>query len=269
MPDHSASTDLARETLLADAGYGCAICGAPIVAFVPCGSGEIVLCPKHARLLAEGQLDRSDGAKPFNPRNGAESGTLLISSRYPVLRLKGVIVVNDELMISADEEDLLGLRVVDGRLLVSMKLYDAQGLAQASIVDNEWVDGDAEEVLIDHSPNKLVITLRTGAPILSIDTSRTPLQLTASLTHGGVAISIGSKGIAVGDRRASFVDDGYAGCVLAIDTAAQSVTMAPDPRHGGHSILVTERDPFQRIVKTLNAMASLRSHVEDDPFREP
>jgi hypothetical protein len=42
--------------------------------------------------------------------------------------------------------------------------------------------------------------------------------------------------------------------------------MTPDARHGGHSIIVTERDPFQRIVKALNAMASLRSHVEDDPF---
>jgi len=54
--------------------------------------------------------------------------------------------------------------------------------------------------------------------------------------------------------------------VIEIDTESQKVTMAPDPRHGGHSIIVTERDPFQRIVKALNAMASLRSHVEDDPF---
>jgi hypothetical protein len=264
--DHSATTDLARETLLAEAGYGCAICGAPIVTFVSSGSGEIVLCPEHSRFLEEGQADQSMAAHPFNLAHSAESGMLLVSSRYPVTRFKGVIVVNDELTISADGEAVLRLRVLGGRLLVSMKLYDAEGVVRAEIVDNEWVNGDSQDVVIEHSSNKLMITFQTGAPILSIDTSRTPLQLTASLAFGGVPISIGSKGISVGDRLASFMDDGYAGCVLDIDTETQSVAVTPDPRHGGHSIIVTERDPFQRIVKALNAMASLRSHIEDDPF---
>jgi hypothetical protein len=264
--DHPATADLVRETLLAEAGYGCAKCGAPIVTFVSSGSGEIVLCPEHSRLVEEGHADQPAVAHPFNLEHGAESGVLLVSSRYPVARFKGVIVVNDELTISADEEALLRLRALDGRLLVSMKLYDVEGVLRAEIVDNEWINGDAQDVVIDHSSNKLMITFQTGAPILSLDTGRTPLQLTASLAHGGVPISIGGKGISVGERLASFMDDGYAGCVIDIDTAAQSVAMTPDPRHGGHSIIVTERDPFQRIVKALNAMASLRSHIEDDPF---
>jgi hypothetical protein len=262
--DRSATTDLARETLLAEAGYGCAICGGPIVTFVAGDSGEMVLCPEHARLQAGGKADQP--ARPFNREHGAESGVLLVSSRYPVTRFKGIIVVNDDLTISADEETLLRLRVLDGRLLVSMKLYDDVDALRAEVLDNEWIVGDPQGFVIEHSPNKLMITTESGAPILNIDTSQTPLRLAASFAHGGVPISISSKGISVGDRAASFMDDGYAGCVLDIDTAAQTVAMQPDPRHGGHSIIVTERDPFQRIVKALNAMASLRSHIEDDPF---
>jgi hypothetical protein len=266
VPDRSAAADLARETLLAEAGYGCTTCGGPIVSFVAGDSGEMVLCPEHARLSVGGKANQATAAQPFNIEHGAESGVLLVSSRYPVTRFKGVIVVNDELTISADEEILLRLRVLDGRLLVSMELYDDKDALRAEIVDNEWVTGDPQGIVIEHSPNKLMVTFESGAPILNIDTSQTPLRLAASLAHSGVPISIGSKGISVGDRPASFMDDGYAGCVLDIDTAAQTVAMQPDPRHGGHSIIVTERDPFQRIVKALNAMASLRSHIEDDPF---
>jgi hypothetical protein len=233
---------------------------------VPSGTDEIVLCPEHARLFDAGELAHVVVPRPVNLENGAASGTLLVSSRYPVARLKGVIVVNDELTVSADDEPLLRLRVLDGRLLVSVKSYGVDGTVRAEIVDNEWIDGDAADIVIDHSPNKLSIGLNAGTPILSIDTGRTPLQLSVSLEQAGVPIVIGSKGISVGDRVASFMDDGYAGCVIEIDTEAQSSTMTPDPRHGGHSIIVSERDPFQRIVKALNAMASLRSHVEDDPF---
>ena len=270
VPDDSATTHLARESLLAEAGYGCVLCGIPVVTFRSDGRDEIVICPEHSRLFESGEIDSTSVADslklPFNLRNPAESGVLSVSSRYPVARFKGVIVVNDELTLSADEETLIRLRVVEGRLVLSLKVYDADDVLKADIVDNEWVFGDPEEVVIDHSPNKLAITYRTGTPILSIDANKTPLQLTASLSRNGVPILMSSKGISVGDRLASFIDDGYAGCVIEIDTESQKVTMAPDPRHGGHSIIVTERDPFQRIVKALNAMASLRSHVEDDPF---
>ena len=270
MPDHSATTPLARESLLAEAGYGCVLCGTPVVTFPSGSAGEIVLCPEHARLYERGEIDSTAVAEsvtlPFNLGHPAESGVLSVSSRYPVARFKGVIVVNDELRVSADEETMLRLRVIDGRLIVSLKLYDADDVLKADIVDNEWVYGDPQEVLIEHSSNKLAITYRTGAPILTIDANRTPLQLAACLSRNGVPILMGSKGISVSDRLGSFIDDGYAGCVIEIDTETQKVTMTPDPRHGGHSIIVTERDPFQRIVKALNAMASLRSHVEDDPF---
>lgn len=270
MPDHSATTHLARESLLAEAGYGCVLCGTPVVTFTSGSAGEIVLCPEHARLYESGEIDPTALAAsvtlPFNLGHPAESGVLRVSSRYPVARFKGVIVVNDELTVSADEESLLRLRVIEGRLMVSLRLYGADDVLKADIVDNEWVYGDPREVLIDHSSNKLVIASLTGAPIVTIDANKTPLQLTASLSRNGVPILLGSKGISVGDRLGSFIDDGYAGCVIEIDTEAEKVTMTPDPRHGGHSIIVTEKDPFQRIVKALNAMASLRSHVEDDPF---
>jgi hypothetical protein len=240
------------------------------VTFPTGGTGELVLCPEHSRLFESGEIDAAAIAEavtlPFNLAHPAESGVLGVSSRFPVARFKGVIVVNDELTVSADEETLLRLRVIDGRLIVSVKLYDADDDLQLEIVDNEWVSGEPQEFLIDHSSNKLTITYRAGAPILTIDTHRMPLQLTASLTRNGMPIVLSSKGISAGDRLGSFMDDGYAGCVIEVDTETQKVTMAPDPRHGGHSIIVTERDPFQRIVKALNAMASLRSHVEDDPF---
>jgi hypothetical protein len=252
--------------LLVEAGYGCIVCGSPIVTFVRRAFDEVVLCPAHALLANTGELEEAQISKPVNVGSGAASGTLVSSSRYPVTRFKGVIVVNDEMTVSADEEALFRLRVVDGRLLVSVKAYDSDGNVQAEIVDNEWVGGDADAVSIEHSANKLNIVSQHGVPILSLDAGRTPLQLSVSLVQNGVPIAIGSKGISVGDRPASFMDDGYAGCVIDIDTEAQSVTMNPDPRHGGHSIIVSERDPFQRIVKALNAMASLRSHVEDDPF---
>jgi hypothetical protein len=240
------------------------------VTFPAGSSGELVLCQEHSRLFASGEIDSAAIAEavklPFNLEHPAESGVLSVSSRYPVARFKGVIVVNDELTVVADEETLLRLRIIDSRLLVSVKVYDADDVLQLDIVDNEWVHGDPQEFLINNSPNKLAITDRAGEPILIVDAKRTPLQLTASLLCDGVPILLSSKGISVGDRPGSFIDDGYAGCVIEIDTEAQKVTMTPDPRHGGHSIIVTERDPFQRIVKALNAMASLRSHVEDDPF---
>jgi hypothetical protein len=269
VPDQSATTHV-HESSLAEAGYGCVVCGSPIVRFSNGSAGVIVLCPEHSRRYEAGEIDskvlETSVTLPFNVGHPVESGVLRVSSRYPVARFKGVIVVNDELAVSADGETLLRLRILDGRLLLSLKLYGADAALKADIVDNEWVDGDPQEILIDHSPDKLRITHHTGAPILAIDTNKTPLQLTASLSRDGIPITLSSKGISVGDRLASFIDDGFAGCVVEIDTGSQKVTMTPDARHGGHSIVVTERDPFQRIVKALNAMASLRSHVEDDPF---
>jgi hypothetical protein len=270
VPDPSSTTRPVRESLLAEAGYGCVLCGTPIVRFPSGSAGELVLCPDHSRLYESGEIDSDAIAKsvalPFNLAHPAESGVLRVSSKYPVARFKGVIVVNDELVVSADEETLLRLRIIEGRLIVSLRLYDAADVLKAEILDNEWVLGDPQEVLIDHSSNKLAITYRTGTPILTIDANRAPLQLAASLSRNGVPILMGSKGISVGDRVGSFIDDGYAGCVIDIVTETGKVIMTPDPRHGGHSIIVTERDPFQRVVKALNAMASLRSHVEDDPL---
>jgi hypothetical protein len=246
------------------------LCGSPIVTFVTGSTHELVLCPEHGRLHESGQIDESElenlTSRPFNLDHDAESGMLLVTSRYPVVRFNGVIVVNDELTVSANEDVLLSLRVVDDRLLLSLKLYDEDGVLRAEIVANEWVHGDPQDVVIDHSPNKLGIAYGGGDPILRINSNRTPLQLTAFLARDGVPILISGKGVSVGDRLVSFIEDGYAGCTLEIDTTTQSVAMTPDPRHGGHSIIVTERDPLQRIVKALNAMASLRSHIEDDPF---
>ena len=266
----SSTTTPARDALLADAGYGCVCCGAPIIRFVAGSEGEFVLCPDHGRQFEDGLIGAPElahaAAHPFNLEHLSDAGTLLVTSKYPVARFGGVIFVNDELSVGADGETLLRFHILDGRLVMSLKVYDEQGALTAEVEDNEWIYGKPDDFVLEHSPNKLSISNRSGSPILKLNSYKTPLQLSAYLSFAGVPITVASKGVAVGDRVASFIEDGYAGCLLEVDTTDLSASMEPDPRHGGHSIIVTEREPLQRMVKALNAMASLRSHIEDDPF---
>ena len=245
-------------------------CGAPIIRFVAGTDREFVLCPEHGREFDKGLLDRRElengAAHPFNLEHPTEAGTLFVTSKYPVARFSGVIFVNDELSVAADGEVLLRFHIREGRLLIDLKVYDEGGTLVAEIEENEWLQGDSENFVVEHSQNTVSIADQSGAPILRVNSSKTPLQISAHLFYAGVPITIGSKGIAVADRVVSFIEDGYAGCLVEVDTANLTAAMEPDPRHGGHSIIVTEREPLQRMVKALNAMASLRSHIEDDPF---
>ena len=259
-----------QDSAIARAGYGCVICGSPVVTLVRLGERDLVLCPEHRTLYETDRLaDDLDAAleDPYNLKHDLASGSLRMSSRYPALRLGDVIIVNEGPIVVADDDPLVSLRALEGRLVVSLRLYDSEDNLLLDIVDNEWLHGEADDFVITHEPNTLVIAGRDGSVIFRLNTSVTPLNLTAHLMKASAHITIRSKGLYLDGNRTGFRDDASAGCFVAIDTAKLAVEMQPSPQNGGHAIIVTESDPVQRLVKTLNAMASLRSHIEDDPLQ--
>lgn len=233
----------------------CVVCGSPIV--LPADeTPDGARCPSHRTAPA--------------PPGAATAVPLRMTQPYPVFRINRVIVVNDGPIVSVDDTELVGCRVAGGQALVTLRHFDEHDAPLLEIVENVWRVGDPDRFTLLNGPGSLEV-LEWGAPILELGCSSTPLRFNARLVKSGVSVVLRAGSLRLGEeaiayRSPTVPDDGYAGCIVAIDTARSTAELAPDPRHGGHALTLTEHDPIKRITIALNAMSSLQAHIDAGPL---
>lgn len=265
MKSRPATPKPVKRTLRQRAGFGCCVCGKPVYQYhhvIPWSVEEhfrpddmMLLCPEHHDQATKGALtearQRAWQASPFNRRQGFVSGALMINQTYSAIRTGGVLLVGDGSILQIDEVPVLRVGVGDdGEMLLSLLLADETGTILACIEENEWVSGDPSvfdiqsdhQVLTIHSePRKIALKLRAkGAP----------LDLRADLWWNGYPIRLTSGGLFFGEQAkdTGFMDMGLVGFEFKVDTAAQSLTMAP---YAGEGYMVSEPDLFTRLHRSV------------------
>lgn len=252
------------------AGYGCCVCGLPVYEYhhiEPWSavrahetSNLMLLCPLHHDQATKGALSEEEQrvwqAGPHNVLTGCASGLLVVNQSYCAVEAGiGVIIVGEGASIAVDDEPLLALeRAGDGRLLISLRLYDETDRLIAEIAENEWVAGDAGTWDMQSDWRWLKLNLASHDIALRIDARREPVQLRGRLWRKGRQIRMGAQGLAFGAN--GIAELGLVGFGIRLDSSTGSAALGPPP--GSHAMIVSEPDRLTRLAKCLEALDQLR-----------
>lgn len=224
----------------------------------------MVLCPLCHDAATKGALpverQRWLKGKPYNQRRGYASGALLVNQSGCAVAAGGVLLVGEGPLIEIDEEPLLEVYVgEDGELQVSLNLQDESGNSLAIVDRNEWVAGDPSiwDLECDHQVLKIRQAPRRIALILNAQGS--PARIRADLWNRGQLVSLNSDGVRIQGQavhNSSIQNLGLVGMALRIATSQRSLSMVP---YLGNGMIVSEADPIQRLVKSLNAWEKIKN----------
>ncbi|WP_410537515.1 HNH endonuclease [Streptomyces sp. KL2] len=206
-------------------GFGCVLCGSPIYQYDHMHDWALggahdaenltLLCASHheektKKLLPVGKV-RQANATPFNRSRESSPVHALhyFGDSFEVIlgSLKFTQRLNSEgacSLINVNSETLLGLRLEEGNLLVTLKLYDAQGSPLVLITENEltyktasWdVEFVGRALTIREGERKIQARVGFGPPRL--------LNLQRGIfMHRGLRMEISSDGVRVPDHNIS------------------------------------------------------------------
>ena len=135
-----------------EAGFGCCKCGFPIYDYhhIVTDSTDaediMILCPNHHREATEGAMDHDEQLllkqNPHNILNNWLKGYLKINRTVPVIAIGLSLIIGEGDIIQIDSESLLSLFINEGRLEISLKLYDKSDRLVFHVERNEWMSGD-------------------------------------------------------------------------------------------------------------------------------
>lgn len=224
----------------------------------------VVLCPAHHDECSKGAIleaeQRQWKATPRNVAQGYADGLLKINHSYCALDCGSCLLVNAGVHFIVDGEPLLKLVVHDGRVAISMNLYDETGQVLAIIEDNDWVSGDSSLWDMEAGYQHLVIRRGPREVILDINTRPAPMMIRACLWKDGHQIDIGPRGLFLrGEEMESSLHElCLVGLHVEVDTHAGKWSVVPDPRFG-QGVIVSEGDRLERFRKGVNALSGLRA----------
>jgi hypothetical protein len=120
-------------------------------------------------------------------RQGYVYGPLAVTQSTCVIDVGGgVLFAGQGAWVSIDERTLLALAIgPDGRLLLSVTVYDEEGDLLAEIVDNEWIAGDPQPWDIESSFRKLRMNVAPRAIAPRVDATAEPVGIRGRLWHNG------------------------------------------------------------------------------------
>jgi predicted nucleic acid-binding Zn-ribbon protein len=269
-----------KRLLRQEAGFGCAACGGPVFQYhhiVPRNVDDhnrpedmVVVCPNHHDECTRGAVtdeeQRTWKANPYNVARGYANGLLKVNQSYCAITCGSCLLVNDGAHVMIDGEQLLGLSLEDGRVQLSMTLYDDQNHVLALIEDNEWLSGDPAVWDLEASYQRLTLRIARGDIRLRLLVDRDPMTLEAQLWRNRYFVRISREGItlngaevhAQGLPGSGFQDLGFARAVIEIDTKTGTYHLTPDPRFD-RFVMVSAETGLQLLVQTVNALSELRA----------
>lgn len=258
-----------KRQLRQEAGFGCCICGSPILDyhhiiewsddphFRP--EDMMVLCPQHHDQATKGALPVNEQyaakRKPYNIERGLAGGLLKVVQSYAAVELGSITMIGEGSFIRAHDRQILGLRVQDGSLLVSLTLYSETGELLCDIHDNEWISGDPLAWDIEASWQTLVVRERKGSINLAFDAKSIPMKLTGTFWHQGVRIHIKQGVVFINQREMHFglSNLAFVGTTFKIDDDK----LAMDPN--GEGVIISWPDKRERLWKAVAAWNKIKS----------
>lgn len=179
-----------------EAGFGCCKCGFPIIEYhhivrdSQSPKDIMLLCPKHHTEATVGAMleeeQRFYKAHPSNIENGLVEGKLKVNQKTPVVIIGTNLFVGDGDFLIVDDESLLSIEIYEGRLELSMKLYDQKDNLVAEIERNEWISGDPLPWDLESKFQWVRIRRKLRDIELEIDARRFPIKLRADMWRKGV-----------------------------------------------------------------------------------
>ena len=180
-----------------EAGFGCCICGKPIIEYHHIERYDpkdpsppekmLLLCLNHHHSADRGTLARARqyAAKrdPHNKRANAVAGVLDRCETSVSIGLGGNSFL-DGVVLMVDQQELLAVRRDDdGALLLSANIYDQEGRLIAVIDDNEWIAGDPLPWDVDADVDRLWIRRAMRDIQIGVQRRADQLYVQANLWH--------------------------------------------------------------------------------------
>lgn len=278
-----------KRRLRQEAGFGCCRCGRPLydyhhiveyadeAHFRP--EDMMVLCPWCHRLATNGMLDedeqRQHKAHPCNIARGWVEGALAIKQRAMAVAMGSTQFVGDGTFIRVDGQPLLSLSVsADGRLELSVALYDSDNNLLGLVERNEWIAGDPYPWDLEYGGRWLLIRRKKHEVSLIIDARSKVVSVQGNLWFSKQRFAIREraiefKGTALQPshsaiRNSSFANLCFVGAGLAATSAPPSLAVVPDPRFK-QAMIVSWPDVDERVQKGVEAWATLSRHSTTPP----
>jgi len=246
-----------------EAGFGCCKCGFPIIQYHHIVEDSqdpkdiMLLCPTHHHEATVGAMleeeQRSYKANPYNIEKGFVEGKLKVNQKTPVINTGAVQLIGDGHFILIDGEDLLSIEINEGKLEISIKLYDQKDNLVAEIQRNEWISGNPLPWDLESEFQWLRLRRKARDIEPEINAKKSPINLRADMWRHGENFLLtpkelkfmSSSGGSVTLEELCFVN-----MRLEVDTAKKTFKMAPNPRFDEWGF-ISEPNVDKRIRKGL------------------
>ncbi|MFB9330103.1 HNH endonuclease [Paenibacillus aurantiacus] len=199
-------------SLRQEAGFGCACCGNPFVEYhhiVPYAVDQhfreadmLALCPycHHAANIGAmtEHTQREHKRNPYNLKNGRATGQLWVNQSVCTVKLGSLVFSNNGRILEINGEPIISIEACeDGRVELSLTLYDEQDNLILQIVKNEWIHGDVGVWDFEYGFNKLTLRTKHRSIDLHIDASNpgSPIYIRADLWRLGKAVRVNKQGV--------------------------------------------------------------------------
>lgn len=245
-----------------EAGFGCCKCGLPIIEYHHIVKESqnpediMLLCPLHHHEATVGAMldeeQRYYKTNPYNVDKGYVEGKLKINQKIPVVNIGTNQFVGDGNFILVDGENLLSVEVNDGRLELSMKLYDKKDTLVAEVKRNEWVSGNPMPWDLESKFQWLKLRRKLRDISLEIDARKYPIDLRADMWRHGQNFQLNPNLLMLNGvkKNTGITNLCLVALRLEVDTSKQKFTITPDPRFGKGN-LVSHHNIEERVKLAL------------------
>lgn len=256
-----------ERALRQEAGFGCCVCGLPIVEYhhiIPYAhclahnvEDMICLCPNHHKEAATTpqKEQRRWKAKPVNLLRGNVDGLLKAYQTVAAIDAGTVQFIGEGCIARIDKRELLRIDLDEaGRILLTADLLDKQNRNLVSIERNHWRSGEPNLWDIRAGSRTLEIRQRHGEVLLSIDAANECIRFRGAMWHNGALIRITPSGIKYGTTRLNsnaqdigrIAHVGLVKMTIAINTATKTIGVVPTGPNG-NGILVSRPTRKERL----------------------
>jgi hypothetical protein len=265
-----------RRQLRQEAGFGCCACGYPFIEYhhiIPFSQlpehhpeNMIALCPIHHH---QGDIEAIDEVhqrnwkrEPYNIIRGFVYGQLLVKDKILAIEIATNFFVGAGFKFLVNDEPLLQIRAnQDGRLLISLDLYDEDNNQLLSVIDNEWIMGDPLPWDFEFSENFLRLRLKERDIRIVLDARSIPFKISGTFWRHGQNFAINAEQLVFNGvlKGIGFAYLGLVALTLKVDIPKAQFSIAPDLRLG-KGMFVSWPDPAERLKKSIDAYKELLHH---------
>ena len=197
-----------QNQLKRDSGYGCSICGCPLLEYVQINPSDrtseflpenmAAICPNHNQKFCNYELPRTQlfdfKIKPHNKINAKDA--FAINSPQLTVNIGKTKFINTYRILSVDDFDLVAIRKENNLYLVlDINFFDVQNNLIGVVSENSWSTDKREGWSIDYEPRHLKIRNATKRISFEAKIEYDEIFVTADMYYNGVTINVSKEQI--------------------------------------------------------------------------